>query len=380
MPWCRIKCDIDLGEIKLLRYQRQGMPFGADKEKQETCDKVMSNYCISKDKPISAAVIVQLKDKEIFADLTDDERSDVFSLCSLITFSTLSMRQYFSFGDTYWNSSNSNVVIQSFKESPEPYFAINTRRRDGYRMNVFDTSEYMTYRPHYADNGVINVDIPLVDALFKARQSNKEGWLCYEEGIDNFNRANTDNTDIMLHHEIIMIASAFQRICDSSYKEDDLVDKLSPLFNPDIGGRINDLSGYSLTTKSGNTIHCKSAFEFWIRDLYRVRNGCAHGKRNDAYQPIWSMQEHLLFVSYVYPLIVKYKLSIEGYYMLSEKDVMDINVFETLLDYDNVFESITEKNENVKYPWNEIRSKFRLKWIIIQAVRQQGEQNTSNSL
>jgi hypothetical protein len=354
-----------------LKYIRQELPYQTDKAKQDACDKVLSIFCTSKDKANTTATILQMNGKDIISDLSEDERAELLFLSKIVTFSSLSVRQYFRFMNTYWNSSNLSMYIQSFNESAGQFFAIETKRRDGSILSGYDASENKTYRPYHVHNTTVDIDISLMNALTKARQSTQEEkWLCYEEGIDSFNRANTDNADIMSHDEIIMIASAFQRICDSSYKEDDLVAKLLPLFIPDTANRIADLSKYSLKTRSGTIFLCNSLFEYWIRDLYRLRNGCAHGKQKDSYQSIWDIKEHLLFASYIYPLIVKTRLSNEGFYVLTDRDLIDINVFEALLDYDDIMTPIEEKNENIKYPWNEIRSTFKLRWGILKSIEQ----------
>jgi hypothetical protein len=350
-------------------------PFGTEKGKQQICDKILSTFYIDKNNPTPFAAILQLQGKEILSDLTDDEMADIFSLGKIVTFAALSRRQYFSYGDTYWNASHLSTFIQRYDEAGMPFFAIKTRRRDGSDFKVYDASLYKTHRPFHIDNKIIDIDTLLVKALIQARQTSEEDWPYYEESIDNFNRANTDSPDVALHSEMVTIVGALQRICGSSHLENDFVTKISSLFNPDPSSRIRDLSCYSIKSNSNVPIPCKTLFEFWIRDFNRVRNGCAHGKQKDTYQSIWNMQEHLLFASYIFPLILKYKLSVDKYYSLTEQDKFDINVFESFLDCDNILNPINKENENIKFPWNKIRSTFKLKSIIVRA----SEQNTQTS-
>lgn len=160
LPWCIIEEDIDLAEIKLLRYQQKQLPFKTDQTKQAICDKVLSTYRIDEESPIISSTILQLYGKDVLEDLTEDDRADVFSLNKIITFSALSVREYFRYSNSYWNSSNLSLFIQRFQELPEPYIAVTTRRRDGSTTNVVDVLKCKTYRPHHVHNVAVSIDIP----------------------------------------------------------------------------------------------------------------------------------------------------------------------------------------------------------------------------
>ena len=80
-----------------------------------------------------------------------------------------------------------------------------------------------------------------------------------------------------------------------------------------------------------NTLKYKSVREIWIRDLFRLRGHLAHGKIIKDFTLGWSINEHLVLGSFIFPLVAKLLLSKRNIYNLSKNDSLYIDVFERFL-------------------------------------------------
>lgn len=346
-PWLKLNIDkeakeVDLKAIRLVRFLRGTMGT--------LCDRILEPYVLSKDEPINEAILFLLRDKEIFADLDEDERNFLFSAAEIIAFSGLSKREYFLPGDiSYCNRDDFIFIIQQSREDSDGATII-TRRRDGYTKTYVTGESYKVEIPLHIKNFPVKLDIPLIEALLNAQEKLSDKWLLYSEAIFHFNHANTDNDQVPEHQEVVMMVSAFERIlgCNRG-KEDDLVDKFLEIFKP----KENLDMAKCTRIKDSKSKNCNETLrEIWIRDFYRLRNDYAHGKKLSKKPLIWKSYEHLLLGSYVFPLVLKCLLKEDGFYELSEDDTLDINGFEELADAD----LFTNTNE-----WNRIRSDLYFK-------------------
>ena len=90
------------------------------------------------------------------------------------------------------------------------------------------------------------------------------------------------------------------------------------------------------------------------------------------------MQEHLLLGSYIFPLLVKCKLSRAGLYTLTDRDQDDIDVFERLACVE-LFPQVSDdptnaEDESREFSWNEVRSGFLFDRMSARiSIRQRGE-------
>jgi hypothetical protein len=68
-----------------------------------------------------------------------------------------------------------------------------------------------------------------------------------------------------------------------------------------------------------------------VRDFFRLRGDHAHGKIAPQYRSLWTLREHLLLVSFAFPLVVKARLVLEGDYTWTDQDVATVDSFERLV-------------------------------------------------
>jgi len=344
-PWLKIKSDIDLGKVKLIQYKRGKKPYND----QEIYDSVIGIYKRGSDEPIDEATLVLLENKSNFEDFSEEEIDFLYSFSEIIAFSGLSKRKYFNtpLGQDYCNSDNFTFFIQGFRqEAKESRTSITPKRKDHLPSIQSVRDVYMPYHVYVCPRNYIELDIPLIEALIKARDNlSDEAWTLYREAISLFNLANTDNDAISPYQEVVLMVSAFERLLDSNSNkpQDSLANKfvnvLSPKTNFDIC-KSQKLMNIQKCPKI-NTLR-----EMWIRDFYRLRNRYSHGTLSGkGTDRIWEIHEHLLLSSYVFPLVVKCKLKEEGFYKFNnegdchkisflERDSFNVDVFERLLDAD----------------------------------------------
>lgn len=359
-PWLKLNKDdeeIDLEKVKLIPYIKGKLPGKGRNEVQLTCDKIFEPYIVSIIKPtedsptqlesINDCTILLLKDKELFQDYDEDEKTFLFSIAEIIAFSGISKREYFV-GNLgfYCNRDDFTFIILGFRENPAGV-QIATRRRDGKMTSYISEDVYKVLRPHNIKYGFLPVkfDIPLIKSLLIAQEKlDGENWSLFADAIFHFNRANTDSDQITQHQEVVLIISAFERLLDCNRgKENELVKKFLDTFKPEENLYITK----STRTKDSKSKNSNETLrERWMRDFFRLRGEYAHGKKTSKKNAIWKTHEHLLLGSYLFPLVVKCKLKKDGFYTLSEEDTCDINVFEGLANAD-LFTN-TQK-------WNDIR-------------------------
>jgi hypothetical protein len=96
--------------------------------------------------------------------------------------------------------------------------------------------------------------------------------------------------------------------------------------------------------------------EIWLRDLCNLRGNVAHGKIGAQYSPIWSIRNHLLLASHVFPLLLKAFLAQKGSYTLTAGDQFEIDHFELRACEDHFASS-------KHHPWNAVTNPARMKQI-----------------
>lgn len=371
-PWLKLNKDeeLDLEKVKLIPYIKGKLPGKGRNEVQITCDKIFKPYIAGIFKPdedsparlesINDSTILLLRDKELFQDYDEDEKTFLFSIAEIIAFSGISRREYFV-GNLgfYCNRDDFTFIILEFRENSAGV-QVATRRRDGVVTNYISGDTYKVLRPHNIKYGFLPVkfDVPLIKSLLIAQEKlEDENWSLFADAIFHFNRANTDSDQTTPQQEVVLIISAFERLLNCNKgKEDDLVSKFLETFRPEEDLYITESSRIrDLKSKNPNEI----LRERWMKDFFQLRGEYAHGKKTSKKPNRWKTHEHLLLGSFVFPLVVKCKLKEDGFYELSEDDIFDIDVFERLADAD----LFAETNK-----WNSIRSDLGFKHKLRKAI------------
>ena len=196
----------------------------------------------------------------------------------------------------------------------------------------------------------------MLTALLHTREANN--WSQIYESIVSFNLANTDHELFSEYIELILLVSAFERLlgCNKG-KENSLAKAFTKIFvseNPITKDKCSILQSHKNKDKFPNF---DKLYDIWIRDLFRLRGKAAHGKIKNGYNSVWSLSNHLLLSTYIFPYILKAKLNEHQFYQLSGEDKNSFEFFEHLLCED-LFEKPKDRHDLNSYPWNIISQKF----------------------
>ena len=351
-PWLNVPEDIKLCGIELKKYERGLLPFGKGTSGQNNCDKILSHYIDNTGNPVSSAVILKLATKRADAYLDEEERNFLFEAAQIITFAGLSAREFFGVGLTYWNADHFYLVIHQFTDDPEGV-TIATRRRDGQTIRYYSFKTFSERVPPHVNIGTTcEIDVRLANALLNLREKESNEWISLWDAIFFFNRANTDSYEIPPQQEVVMILGVFQRLLEHLLEQRAREEELAKKFVSTIGsfGALPAEKKQRLLRYQREKV--PTVREAWFRDFYRLRNALAHGKTQSNAPLAWTIEEHLLLASFIFPLFVKKVLRGWGVYRLTECDEICIEVFDELAI--DPFGRIKSNNNIESWRWNKV--------------------------
>ncbi|SEP99307.1 hypothetical protein SAMN04244573_00817 [Azotobacter beijerinckii] len=361
LPWLQITTHQNAAEFQLVPFQRGLAPAGQGTPEQDILDGVLAPYHAG-GAPIAYATLIQTTGGNLTRDLSDEERGALFIFSELLSVAGLSARELFGPGGMgYRNRDSFRLVIQGFSDDHHGT-AITTRRRDGSTTNYLTEDDYHVQKPEHIPlpHGNTALDFKLLEPLLDYRES--KDWEAIYEAILGFNLANTDSSDISEHIEAVLLVSALERLFECPHgKEDDLAKHFSASVKPTETIDPNTVFTSSQTLKFKKS---KSVRDMWIRDFFRLRGNLAHGKIESKYPPEWSLRNHLLLGSFVFPLALKLKLQASNVYQLTEHDCEAIDMFEKQLLHDH-FAPVENRHNHSAYPWNRVKDEAdqrRLGW------------------
>lgn len=356
-PWLQPHKETDCGDFSLIPYIRGKAPGGTGTPLQALLDELTLPYMSHSNEPIKAATLMRISGQDIIGELNEDQRDELFLFGELVAFSGLAKREFFAGHINYTNRDNFILAVQSFKQiDPNSGTVIVVRRRDGSCDTTVSRKALRIHCPAHVPRVLSSdiLDVTLLKILVTARKKLKpEDWeRCYES-IWWFNKANTDSAQVTPQEEVVFSVSAFERLLDSRTGVlEDLVPPFLELVNPSESVSI-DKCTKSLGRLRGK-VKSSSIREAWLRDLVILRHNHAHGMKAPGYHPCWSIEEHLLLASYIFPLMVKRMLHRNLLYRPTSEDEVDINAFESLANAD-LFSPQTSPDGSERWPWHEIR-------------------------
>lgn len=356
-PWLQIQAATELGPYRLVPYERGKQPFGSQGNLQESIDDVLQPYRVRGEVPVARATIIHTRDREITADLTDEEINALFVFSELLALCALSKRKFFSVGMfQYCNRETLRLYVQRFTGAKG--VSVTNRRRDGTTLSYITGDAYRVHKPSFvAAPPQIQFDELLLNALLTAQGRLRTRWTHYYESIVNFNLANTDSDTIPLHVEVVFTLAAFERLLGFVADGKRLTKEFVTLLLPEEEIRPLDHARFSTIEIPGLERDCVR--EFWIRDFFEVRGRLAHGIMNAHKGSVWTIHDHLLLSSYVYPLLLKCRLAKTNYYCLTDEDQLHIDAFERLACEEHCVprkRNEDPEEDSEKHPWQRIMS------------------------
>ncbi|MFC1628427.1 hypothetical protein ACFL3H_04880 [Gemmatimonadota bacterium] len=353
-PWLQTETKNSLSGFELVPYRTKSLPAGAGTEEQQTIDTIIGSYYETAQRKVTHATILRVGDHGLLDELNEEERVTSFTFSELLTIAGLSNREFFGIGLQYSNTDQYRLFIQSFS-GPEKGLSLVSRRRDGTTQDYIPRDAFREVKPHHISSSIGNqVDHDFLEALI-AFQNHDQFNRLYES-IVQFNLANTDDDRFRNEIEVVLIINAYQRLLNCNSKEHDIANALMEHVLPDrdIGPKERNAIADNAELDKRYTGFL-TLREAWIRDLYRLRGQLAHGQLTTRFQTAWSIDEHLLLASYLFPRLLKKLMQDSSHYSLTERDLEDIDLFERLAAVKH-FENLVEKEEENEFPWDKVRA------------------------
>lgn len=359
LPWVLTKDELDIGSVRLLPYCRGKKPGSIGGATQADIDQVLGNYAdhgrqptSSLGTPVANATIVHWVTDGENSTISQVEISKRMKFGQWLILAGLSERRYGSHM-RYCNSDGLTLMGQHYANGQAGAVSFDTRRRDGVSKRVLSATYGRPYflRPiNVSDPLVVEFDIPLLKALMNINDVDLENRIY--DSVVMFNRANTDASEVPDHAEMVMLRAAFETLLEASHVKSDLVEKFSKHFDslPNLAvwhNGIFDEKAWRSRWEDTNAI--KRPLDAWINDFCNARNSSAHGSASGSKYPpsIWSMRNHLMFASWLFPLMVKGVIAEHGIYTLSDEDK------DYRSDFEQFFaEDISQPINGSTLPWN----------------------------
>jgi len=344
MPWCRLDKKYNLGELEIIPFNRYEVFKQYDPLIAYRIRQILTPHRGLHGEPVTDASLVKFHNKDILADLTEEERNIAFELIQLACFTGLSSRDYFDPHGNYCCSDCFKFYIQRFQEEPTAVGMV-LRKMEGSIGNLMSTDKLTITQPNQVAIQEFKLDESFLAALIQYRSSSTpEDWTRLMSAVSCFNQANTDNETVHYQMEWVLLNSAIQHFLDAGYKLDELTEKFTQAIMPYFVVKASDSKRKTDDWKEPD----RPLRFYWIKEFYIIRNDYAHGKLNPKRSFSWEPLEHLVLAKIVFPLLVKLKLKETGSYELIDNDVDQIDTIEKLAD-EKFLEPIVRKNEPEKY-------------------------------
>lgn len=363
-PWMRLVEPVEVEGFRLIPYSRGRDPFGDQPDQQRIIDSVMEPYRQSASRPINSAVLMQRVGAGLLDELDAPARSAAFEFAELIAFAGLAGRRFFLQMD-YCSSRDFGLEIVRFSD-PSAGIQTQQRRRDLFVTCGWSRSAYQVTRPSgVGGNDHRFLDWNVLRSLLRARSL--PSWASIFESIYVFNRANTDGDDATEQTELILTLGGFQRLLDVGSSDVALSDALVGRLRRWVSMPANGAARLSGPRTPAGLLRCGTLCEAWIRDLAHLRDDPAHGRLSSQYPACWSLREHLLLSSYLFPRLMKVVLADAGLYDLLQRDEEDLEAFERLASEGNLFAQREREGEAASIRWNEVMhelalARFQRRW------------------
>ena len=339
LPWTSVAEELRIAGMRLIPYARGRLPGELMGISQQVLDSVLGNYGdrgrgAQPAQPIHRAAFLLWRDDAPGLEVSDSQIQQRLVEGSYFAFSAMASRRLCSTFE-YYNSDTLQIVAQRFDAHSPAHSCITTRRRDGGTQNMLAGGGGLKFiQPYHVDNSArISVDVPLLEALLRLPDGELKQRI--DEAIVAFLRANTDATSMDERSELILMRIAFDTLLAASHDK--------PAFRRAVTAHFDEVPNPPIWHKGslGEATwreHWNSPIgrplDAWVHDFSAARNAAAHASNTTQKGSLWPRHNHLLFASWLLPLIVKKLLAHEGLYELSDEDKVARAGFEVFLAHD----------------------------------------------
>ncbi|MEX0596092.1 MAG: hypothetical protein WD512_06280, partial [Candidatus Paceibacterota bacterium] len=326
-------------------------------EDREVLTKAVEPFRIVRERSLRSFVLVELQDNDYLRNYSEDEIERFKFFNNLLTMSCLSNRMFFQPMIGYINSDTLDYFIRRY--SPERNFqTVYGRKRDGHIMSINTERSEIIKRPvHVSSTLPYEPDITLLNSIITAKNELRNRyWYKIYNSILNFISGNTDNIKISPTQEIIFLRSSFELLLSERNLQSDFMDVIDEFTELILIEEFPEL-----LERPGNLeIRPEMPIsEAWIKEFIALRDYLAHGNSLSRFEARWSLYEHLLLASFIYPVILKWFLQEHEQYTLSNRDIARFKAFEHLLSVQHFVDFTEQENEeDFEYPWNRIFGRY----------------------
>jgi hypothetical protein len=350
-PWLKITDPATIGSLQLLPYSKTESPGDQIHITQQQIDAVLGAYANKPQERIVQATILEIDDWKTGTDATGSLEK-LFNSKELLAFACLSERRLFQkHSDSYCCNDHFTLIAQNFITGTPTAFSYSTRRRDGGTLNTWSSDEFTFYRPlHCVTNYSAKPDIKLLSALLDPKNQ------ILIRSIKAYNDANTDSQDISLLTELVLFKCAFESLFNINEKCSEFCKAIQNLLSNLSTEQSSDGPLLGRWNTKQNNLRPLIA---WAKEFCDFRGYAAHGNSTYTDRFVWSVQSHLAFASFLFPLLIKQKLSKTSHYQISEYDMNRLrNIDEYILH--NPFQNEGERQSSAQiHPWAEIDTKIQ---------------------
>jgi len=163
---------------------------------------------------------------------------------------------------------------------------------------------------------IVKPNVSLAHSLEAILEQETEDAAAVRQAIEWFFLANTDMDSMSWQIETVMMASAFEALCqvqDIPRKKDALMEKLPGIFS----GRLTE----EVKRPGTDGVEAKRSWKvWWIDEFYWLRNKVVHGGTIDSSRMVWKISEHMTIAVMTLAISLKLLLHEKGRYELSSSD------------------------------------------------------------
>ena len=365
-PWLQTTEVLELDGVRLVPYVRGSEPEGLGEPRQAILDAVLANYgdrgILSPEghaRPVERMTLVQWPTDAADYELLDETGTARLSVGQWVAFSALACRRFGSHSD-YCNADDLHFIGQRYDPARPMAVALSGRRRDGGSLHYLSVgmNAPMFLRPHHAQARRVKLDVPLVNALLRVKPGALRDKL--SSAIAVFVRANTDAPGFPMQSELVLTRVAYETLLGSGHTAKGVQAAFNEHFASELPTPCVWNSGplTEFIWRSTYPEFVNRPLDAWALDFCAARNRGSHGKNptKNWPDPVWSVQNHLLFASWLFPLVVKKVLADVGLYALSDLDKESRAGIEEFFAYD-----VLAVNDAGQLAWCEVEDKIRMR-------------------
>ena len=368
MPWYLMERELQLGDYVISPFYLSGhknLTFFQGMEdvtKAITVNHLERPYT-SNDRqefPIKHCSIVRKNGEAYGYQFSQGEQDEITILQYIVALSGISNREFLQ-QNLYLCSENFKVFFQKFTHPFAPPFtpAITTKRKDGSKGTAFSDGLFREIKPwHIASQALapnknyrLHFDEGLAKCLWTIYKTpaNVQIWENHiYPSVFSFYLGNTDGLSHQV--EVIYSVSAIEKLLlGTKFYLHELVTEFQNLITASgliiifPNATTRNWTSLSYKNRSNVVTSASNIFEAWLIESKHVRNNFAHGNAVNRSSLIWTVDEHLLISSFVYPLLLKIFIKSKNLcngcgFSISTEDENKFKAIGKILEINDLFE------------------------------------------